>query len=95
MSKRWIVVLAWVISIALIWAILIPQGLSWAGLIILTGLSLLALWAATWFGVEPTRSVAEVIDDTEAEPALAVAALGPSGPGVPVPDLRSKGDTHR
>jgi hypothetical protein len=95
MLKRWMVVLAWMFSVAVIWAILIPQGLSWTGLLILAGLSLMGLWAAQWITVGPTQSMAQIINETEAEPALAIAAPGPSRSGAPVSNPLSKGDTQR
>jgi hypothetical protein len=95
MSIRWIGVLAWVALMSLVWVIFTPAALSWAGLAaagVLTWFALLtALTVAP--GLSQPRSVAQIIAETEAEPALAVASASrqpPLWPG-PRPGNRMKG----
>ena len=76
MSKRWTSVFAWVASMAVVWAIVVPRGLSLTGLVWVSVLGLVVLatpvlWAAT----TPNRSMAQILSEAEAEPSTAGAAI--------------------
>jgi len=68
-SNRWIRVVALTAAMTVILAIFSPHGFPWMGLVWVS----LAFVAALWVGRRPTRSIAQVIRDVEAEPMLAVA----------------------
>ena len=67
-STRWIRVAGLVASMSLLWASSIPSGLGW----MTVGLSL-AFFGALWLRVRSPRSIAQLIDDVDAEPVRAVA----------------------
>jgi len=52
-----------------VWALLIPNGLPWMGL----GLVMLAFAGVLWQRMKSTRSMSEIIDDVDAEPARVLA----------------------
>ena len=49
--KRWISVVALVASMSVVWALIIPYGLPWTGLVWVTALGLFAMSAALWVGM--------------------------------------------
>jgi hypothetical protein len=68
-------------SISVIWMMFIATPV--AGLVSVSLLGLLALGAALWVGTRPTRSIAQVIAEIEAEPVP--AAETPLCAGRPMP----------
>jgi hypothetical protein len=74
-STRWIRAAGVVASISVVWAMFIPNGLFWIGFVLLV-VSLgvgLAVSIARGLEANAPRSMAQVIDDVEAEPLLAFA----------------------
>jgi hypothetical protein len=64
-------VLTLAVSMSIVWLLFILNGFPWTGLL---GVSLaLALLAASWVAADSTRSIADLIDDIEAEPVPAIA----------------------
>ena len=95
MSIGWLVALAWSVLMSLVWFIFTPAVLSWTGLAVVGVVTWFALAAALSAaeGSSRSRSVAQVIADTEAEPALAVVSVS-ARPGLwpgPRSDNRIKG----
>ncbi len=74
MSIRSMSVLAWMASMSLVWALFVPSVLSWTGLGWLSLLGFLALSTTLTLVMRSSRSVGQVIADTEAEPAPVVAS---------------------
>jgi hypothetical protein len=72
-SNRWIRVAGLVASMSIVWGIFIRYGFPWMGLVWVS----LAFSGALWLRMRSPRSIAQVIDDVEAEPVRAVAAPGP------------------
>jgi hypothetical protein len=87
-SNRWRRVVALAAPMSVVWLVFILYGFPWTGLVWVS----LAFSAALWSGMGSTRSIAQVIDDIEAEPVPAVAT--PVHVAMPVPKavLRSKGE---
>ncbi len=70
-SNRRARVVTLAVSMSVVWLLFILNGFPWTGLL---GVSLaLALLAAFWVAADSTRSIANVIDDVEAEPVPAIA----------------------
>jgi hypothetical protein len=67
MSIRWIGALAWVSSASLVWAILVPYGFRWTGLLWLSAIGLMALWGMQWAGIRQDRSIAQLLDDIDGD----------------------------
>lgn len=67
MRIRWIGVLAWVASASFVWAILVPYGFRWMGLVWLSVLGLMALWTARWTSIRQDRSIAQLLDDIDGD----------------------------
>ena len=75
MSKRWTSVFAWVASMAVVWAIVVPRGLSLTGLVWVSVLGLVVLVTpALWATTTPKRSMAEILSEVE-EPSTAGATI--------------------
>ncbi len=65
--NRWTAALAWTVSMAIVWALFVPRGISVATFILLGVTSLLALFVG---GVlvrdsQPPRSVAQILSELE------------------------------
>jgi len=78
---RWIRVAGLVASMSIVWAVFIPYGFPWMGLVWVS----LAISGALWLRTRAPRSIAQVIDDAEALSVRAVAAPRPvavTGPKV-------------
>jgi len=88
-STRWIRVAGLVGSMALVWAMFIPYGIPWMGFLCVG----LAMSGALWLRARGARSMTQVIDDVEAEPARAVATPRPAT--VIVPKSRALGPGGR
>ncbi len=56
-------------STSVVWLVFILHGLPWTGLVWVS----LAFSIALWSGTVSTRSIAQVVDDIEAEPVRAIA----------------------
>ena len=70
-SNRRARVVTLAVSMSVVWLVFTLNGFPWTGLV---GVSLaLALLAAFWVASDSTRSIANVIDDVEAEPVPAIA----------------------
>jgi hypothetical protein len=70
-SNRRARVVTLAVSMSVVWLVFILNGFPGTGLL---GVSLaLTLLAAFWVAADSTRSIANVIDDVEAEPAPATA----------------------
>ena len=71
-STRWIRVVGLVASMTILWAIFIPYGLPWMGVVLVS----LAVSGALWMRMRSPRLLSQVIDDIEAEP-VPVGARAP------------------
>jgi hypothetical protein len=60
-----------VASMTILWAIFIPHGSPWMGLVLVS----LAVFGALWVRMRSPRSVSQVIDDIEAEPVPVAARV--------------------
>jgi len=78
-STPWVRVAGLATSMSAVWAIFILYGFPWMGLVWVT----LACAGALWLRRRSTRSIWQVLDDVEAEPARALAASGPVTRSVP------------
>ena len=78
MSIRWISVFAWLALMSVVWAVFTPSVLPWSGLVWVGVLGFLTLSAALTLAMRSSRSVAQVIADTEGAPArVAIPVFGP------------------
>ena len=75
MSKRWTSVFAWVASMAVVWALVVPRGLSLTGLVWVSVLGLVVLVTPALWATTPNRSMAQILSEVEAEPSTAGAAI--------------------
>ncbi len=73
-SNRRAGVVTLAVSMSVVWLVFILNGFPWTGLLWVS----LAFSAAFWVATDSTRSVANVIDDIEAEPVQAIAAPVPN-----------------
>jgi hypothetical protein len=84
-SRRWIVLAALVSWAVLACAILGPLGFGWTSLAaVILGAALGVVTVLAIMAMRASRSIAEVLHDVEAEPALAAALparLRPAGAG--------------
>jgi len=81
MSNRWKAALAWIASMSVVWTLFVPRGVSLLGLVSVGVVGLVALViSALWAGVQPARSISQLLQATDAEPLA-----------VPVPVRISKG----
>lgn len=79
MTNRWKAGVAWIASMAVVWALFVPRGVSLAGFVTVTVVGLVVLvLSARWAGDQPARSIRQILQ--EGEPRA-----------VPVPVRISKG----
>jgi hypothetical protein len=67
MRIRWIGILAWAASASLVWAILVPYGFRWTGLVLMGVIGIAVSWSAHWVGIRPDRSIAQLLDDIDGD----------------------------
>jgi hypothetical protein len=76
MSNRWTSVFAWVASMAAVWAIVVPRGLSLTGLVWMSVLGLVVLVTpALLASMASNRSMGQILSEVQAEPITAGAAI--------------------
>ncbi len=73
-STRWIGVVRLAAPMSVVWLVFILHGFPWTGLAWVVSV---AFSAALWAGMRSTRSIAQVIDEIEAEPVQAVPVAPP------------------
>jgi protein-S-isoprenylcysteine O-methyltransferase Ste14 len=95
MSIRSMSILAWVTSMAFVWAVFTPSPLSFTGLVWVSVLGFVALSIGLTVAARSPRSLAQVIADAEAEPTRGVARLARVALPVFGPVNRMKGDGPR
>jgi hypothetical protein len=78
-STLWVRMVGLVASLSLVGALFIPSGFPWMGL----GWLSLALSVALWLRMRSPRSMAQVIDDIEAEPLIVAAHAVRVSPAAP------------
>jgi hypothetical protein len=78
-STRWIRVVGLVASMSLVLTVFTPSAFPWMGLACVT----LAVSGALWLRKRSPRSIAQVLDAIEAEPARSVATRVPVAPAAP------------
>jgi len=95
MSIRWISVLAWVASMAVVWAVFTPAVLSWPAFLWLSVVGFLVLSGVLTVAMRSPRSVGDVIADTEAEAPRGFGRLARIAIPEAKPFDRMKGDAPR